>query len=261
MPTPREDLAVLLREARKTAGYKSHGALAKVLNVSRSVVAKAESAAQPFPTDQTLASWVEHTGADPDKITELVDRARSGAPEWFMPYATEEAAASVIRCFSPFAVPGLGQTRAYMRDLFHAEGHLVDRVDELTRARLERQAVIGRAHVTMIIGQHALSYLVGSASVMAEQCAHLVILAERGVSLYVLPEHKRMGVGGALAIATRGNVATVCLTTTLEDIPTTAPDMVEKAALAYDRLLGAALPQDESIAFVRTMEEQWKAQI
>jgi len=36
VPTPREQLADVLRRSRLDAGYESHGALAKRLNVSRS---------------------------------------------------------------------------------------------------------------------------------------------------------------------------------------------------------------------------------
>jgi len=45
VPTPREQLANILRQSRLDAGYESHGALAKRLNVSRPVVTRAENAA------------------------------------------------------------------------------------------------------------------------------------------------------------------------------------------------------------------------
>lgn len=260
MPTPREELAKKLREVRIAAGFSSHAALAKVLHVSRSLIAKAESAAQPLPTESTLAAWAKATGVPLDELNEVVERARSGAPEWFMPYETEEAKASVIRCWSPFVVPGLGQTRAYMRTLFNAEGHLLDRVDALTNARLARQDAIARAHVTMIIGQQALSYLVGSPAIMTEQCAFLVNLAERGMALHVLPEGTNMGVWGAISLATRGS-STMVLLETLEDVTSTSSDLVGKAMLAFEQILGAALPRADSLACIRILEETWKAKI
>jgi DNA-binding MurR/RpiR family transcriptional regulator len=51
VPTPREQLADILRQSRLDAGYESHGALAKRLNVSRPVVTRAENAAHPVPSD------------------------------------------------------------------------------------------------------------------------------------------------------------------------------------------------------------------
>ena len=87
--------------------------------------------------------------------------------------------------------------------MFEDEGHLLDRIDELVTARLERQSVIGRVPVTMIIGQHVLCRLVGSPAVMTEQCGYLASVAERfGVALHVLPDGVNMGVWGAFDIAT-----------------------------------------------------------
>ncbi len=261
MATAREELARTLRESRMAAGFTSQGNLAGALHVSRPVITRAESAAHPIPSHDLLVAWARVTGLDLAKLTEIVERARTGSPEWFMPYEGAEARASVIRCWAPFVVPGLGQTRAYMRALFEAEGHPPDRVDELTKARLERQAVIGRARVTMIIGQQVLSWPIGSPAVMAEQCAQLAALAQLpNVALHVLPQGRNMGLWGALDIAAHGSTTTVCLTT-LKDVTSTASDLVEYAIEAFERLLGAAQPREESLALVRALEEQWNAQV
>jgi hypothetical protein len=63
MATPREQLAALLRQARLDAGFGSHGALARKLNVSRPVVTRAENPAHPVPSDAVLAAWAGATGA------------------------------------------------------------------------------------------------------------------------------------------------------------------------------------------------------
>jgi hypothetical protein len=47
----------------------------------------------------------------------------------------------------------------------------------------------------------------------------------------------------------------------LEDMTSTAGDLVAKAMLAFERILGAAMPRAESHALIRTAEEQWKTQI
>jgi transcriptional regulator with XRE-family HTH domain len=62
MATPREQLADMLRQSRIDAGYGSHGALARKLNVSRPVITKAENAAHPVPSDALLAAWAGATG-------------------------------------------------------------------------------------------------------------------------------------------------------------------------------------------------------
>ena len=66
MPTPREQLASILKQSRTEAGFDSHGALAKRLNVSRPVVSKAENPAQPVPSDALLAAWAGVTGVPLD---------------------------------------------------------------------------------------------------------------------------------------------------------------------------------------------------
>jgi len=260
MGTPRENLASKLREARIAAGCGSQGALAKRLTVSRSLITKAENATQPIPSPELVSAWAGVTGAPLDELLELVKRCRSGTPEWFMPYQIAEARATLLRYWSPMVVPGLLQTESYMRGLFEGEGNQLDQIDGLVSARMERQAIIGRVHVTAIISQQVLQRLVGSASVMAEQCAHLVNLAERSVALHVVPEGTNMGLWGAFDIAARDSVITVCLET-VEDVTSTAPHLAGKVTEAYERLLGAALPRAESLKLIRTAEEEWKTRI
>ena len=123
VPTPREQLANMLRQSRLDAGFESHGALAKRLNVSRPVVTRAENAAHPVPSDAVLAAWAGVTGAGLDTLTDLAQRAKSGTPDWFMPYRHAESEARILRYWSPIVVPGVAQTPGYMRALFEDEGH------------------------------------------------------------------------------------------------------------------------------------------
>lgn len=259
MPTPREQLASLLRQSRLDAGYESHGALAKKLNVSRPVVSKAENPAQPVPSDAVLAAWAGATGVALDTLTDLAQRAKSGTPDWFMPYRQAEAQASILRCWSPLLVPGVLQTESYMRAVLSVEPYTVGQLDELVSARLERQAVIGRAYLTAVIDQHVLHRLIGSAPVMAEQCAHLLSMAERpGIALHVVPEGTNVGLWGAFDIAARDTAATVRLET-VEDVTSAASGLVGKATVAFERILGAALPRIASHELiVKVAEEQWK---
>jgi transcriptional regulator with XRE-family HTH domain len=259
VPTPREQLAEVLRQSRLDGGFESHGALAKKLNVSRPVISKAENPAHPVPSDALLASWAGATGVPLDTLTDLAERARSGTPDWFMPYRQAEAEASILRCWSPLLVPGLLQTESYMRAVLSVEPYSAGQLEELVSARLERQAVIGRAYLTAVIDQHALHRLIGSAQVMAEQCAHLLSMAERpDIALHVVPEGSNVGLWGAFNIAARDSTTTVCLIA-LEDIPSTAPGLVGKVTVAFERILGAALPRVESHELiVKVAEELWK---
>ncbi len=259
MGTPREELAERLRHYRLAAGFTSHGAFAKRMHVSRSLVSKAESAAYPVPTDPVIAGWAEVTGAPEDEIAELVKRARAGSPEWFMPYESEEAKAHTLRCWSgPGVVPGLLQTEAYARAILSGQPYTPERLDELVRARMGRKDVIGRASLTAVIDHHVLHRLIGSPRIMAEQCAHLAVMAEHSrIALHVTPEGTTTGLFGELNLATRDNTTTICMTT-MQDVTSTAPDMVAKAMETFDWILGAAMPRAESLDFIRAMEELWK---
>jgi transcriptional regulator with XRE-family HTH domain len=257
MATPREQLAVMLRQARLDAGYGSQGAFARGLNVSRPVVTRAENAAHPVPSDGVLAAWAGTTGVALDKLSDLAQRAKSGTPEWFMPFRQAEAEARILRYWSPLVVPGIAQTRGYMRALFEDEGQI--QTDELVAARLERQAVLGKVPMTMIIGQSVLYRLVRSPAVMAEQCGYLVTVAERpNVALHVLPDGVNMGVYGAFDIATADTI-TIRMSG-IEDVTSAERDLIAKASVAFERILGAALPRADSITLIRSAEGQWKKQ-
>jgi transcriptional regulator with XRE-family HTH domain len=261
MATAREQLADMLRRSRIEAGYGSHGALARKLNVSRPVVTKAENAAHPVPSDAILAAWAGVTGAPLDALTELAQRAKSGTPDWFMPYRQAESEAQTLRCWAPLVIPGLLQVESYARAVLSVESYAPTQLAELVAARLDRQSVFGRAHLIAIIDHHVLNRLIGSPAIMAEQCAHLAATAERPeVAVHMIPEGTNMGLWGAFDLATKDGTTTVCLTT-LEDITSAAPGMVDKALRAYEQLLGAAMPRAESLDLIRTAEERWKAQI
>jgi hypothetical protein len=47
----------------------------------------------------------------------------------------------------------------------------------------------------------------------------------------------------------------------IEDVTSTDRDLVSKAAVAFERILGAALPRSDSLSLIRSAEGQWKAQI
>ena len=96
---------------------------------------------------------------------------------------------------------------------------------------------------------------------MAEQCGYLATVAERsGVALHVLPDGVNMGVWGAFDIATGDSTITIRMSG-IEDVTSTDRDLVSKAAVAFERILGAALPRSDSLSLIRSAEGQWKAQI
>lgn len=261
MTSPREQLANLLKQARIDAGYQSHLALAKKLHMSRSLVAKAESPTQPLPSDPTLAAWHAVAGVDLHECRELVKRAKSGHAEWFMPFRAQEAKAEALWYWSPMHIPGPFQTESYARTVLSVEEYTYEELEDLLKGRMERKDVLGRAYITAVIDEHnVLRRLIGSPTIMAEQCAYLADLAARPrIAVHVIPEGVNMGLWGGFGLAMGDGMTTVVLNA-LEDVTTTAVRQVGKARRAFERLLGAALPCAESLEFVQAMEAQWKAQ-
>jgi hypothetical protein len=251
--TPREQLSAALKKARLTAGIDSQVKIARAINLTRTVAVKAESVGGPVPSDAVLVSWAKVTGADIEEFRELAERCRSGTPEWFMPYLGAEQSATRLRFWEPWVVPGLLQTEEYARAL--------ERSDVVVQQRMQRQQVINRAQVTAVISHYVLQRHTAPPGVMAEQCGRLAALVEsEKILLHVLPEGVNVGIGGAVAIASKNGHVTVSLTTTVQDITSTEAALVEKTLSVFDQLLGTALGPVPSLEFIRTQEETWKGQ-
>jgi transcriptional regulator with XRE-family HTH domain len=261
MATPREQLAATLKDARLSAGFSSHGALARKMNVSRPVVTRAENAIHPVPSDAVLAAWCGATGLVTVQVVELAARCRGGTPEWFMPYAAAESQATSLRSWSPLLVPGLLQCEGYARSVLTAEPYTAERLGELVKARMERQEVLKHAYLTAIIDAQVLQRRIGATAVMAEQCSYLASMATQpNIAWHIVPEYANVGLWGAFDVASRDGNYTVRMTA-LRDVTSTASEMVNLAMQAYERILGAALPRAESLEFTQKAEELWKQQI
>lgn len=262
MSTPREQLADLLRQTRIDAGYASQGALASRMKVSRPVISRAENATAAIPSQPLLTSWSGVTGAPLDKLNDLAERCKSGTPAWFMPYRQAESEATTLRSWAPLIFPGLTQTEAYAREVITGEPITPRQLAELLQARIERQTVLRRAFYTVVIGASVFDNCVGGPQIMADQCAHLIELAELpNVTILVVPAGTNHGAWGALDIATREGLSTVCFSTATDDLTTNAADRCERAQRTFERILALALTPDASLSFVRTQEERWKTQI
>ena len=110
MATAREQLTACSVGPVSRLATARMGAGAEAERV-RPVVTKAENAAHPVPSDAILAAWAGVTGAPLDALTELAQRAKSGTPDWFMPYCQAESEAQTLRCWAPLVIPGLLQGR------------------------------------------------------------------------------------------------------------------------------------------------------
>jgi Domain of unknown function (DUF5753)/Helix-turn-helix domain len=260
MATPREQLANMLRQSRLEAGYKSHGALARKLNVSRPVVTKAENPAHPVPSDTVLAAWAGATGAGLDVLSDLAQRAKSGPPGWFAKWADIEARATMIRWFEPLLVPGLLQTESYARAVLTWKPESANAEQNL-KNRLARQSVLDRAELRVLLLASVLNREVGDAATMGEQIQHLLTVGGwPSVCLQIVPDIPDVAgaLGGALAIATEGSSDVAAYSESIvQGSVHTDLDLVARSARVFDGLRADALPWTQTQDLLMKAGERW----
>ncbi len=259
-----------LRRARAAAGFSSQDALAAKLGFDRPVIAKAETGERP-PTGDVLAAWCQACHLDDDlfgRLAVLARRADGPVPSWFEDWLQAEGEAQSLRIWSPMLVPGLLQTAGYARALFLAEQSDTsdDAIDALVAARLDRQAILDRADppdVVVVLDETVLHRLIGSPQVMHDTLVRVAELSRRPyVVVQVVPASNgaNAGLGGAFYIAAADGIAETLQLIGVEDQTTEKRSLVRKAAVAFDRVRGDALPRDASRDLIlKVADERWKS--
>jgi transcriptional regulator with XRE-family HTH domain len=256
----------MLHNARIAAGYTSQDALARDLNVDRSVVTKAESGNR-FPSDKVLLKWCELCHLDPDEVLAKARKGRTaeGAiPPWFETFREVLLAAHTVRAWNPTIIPGSLQIPDYARALCVAMGEDEDRVEELVAARIDLQQILNRPQpVTFwsVMDEVVLRRQVGSPEVMHHQLLHLIKLGERQhIGIQVVPARSGANAGHACAftIASVDGAADVLLTNAVEDVTTDRDATVRKAHAIFDRVRLEALSRTQSLELIREVAEQCK---
>jgi transcriptional regulator with XRE-family HTH domain len=259
-----------LRRARVAAGFSSQDALAAKLGFDRTVVAKAETGERP-PTDDVLAAWCQACRLDDElfgRLVRLARRADGPVPTWFEDWLQAEGEAQSLRIWSPTLIPGLLQTAEYARALFLAAQSDTsdDAMDALVAARLERQAILDRAEppdLVVVLDEAVLHRLIGSPQVMHDALVRVAELSQRPyVVVQVVPASNgaNAGLSGAFGIAAAEGIAETLQMDGVEDWTTEKRSLVRKAAVAFDRVRGDALPRDASRDLIlKVADEKWKA--
>ena len=268
MATPREQLAEALEQARKDAGYPSHGSLARKMNVSRPVISRAKNPREVTPSDAVIKNWAKACGVvgdDLDTLLKLAQRARSPRTlfaQWADDY---EQRATMIRWFEQSLVPGLVQTEAYARALA-AWKPFSRNADANVAGRMARQkGVLDRTELRVLILATVLQREVGGASVMCEQLEYLISLGESpSVTIRIVPDTPEVagGLGGAFAIATEGTTdVAVYADSLVHGSVHTDPDLIARAVRVWEGLNNDALPWSQTKDQLAQQVEAWKAQI
>jgi transcriptional regulator with XRE-family HTH domain len=267
--SPAAFLGDELRRARMAAGFTSQDALAVKLGFDRTVIAKAETGQRP-PTADVLAGWCQACGLDDDlfgRLAALARRADGPVPTWFEDWLEAEGEAQSLRIWSPTLIPGLLQTADYARALFLAAQTDTsdDAIGALVAARLDRQVILDRPappDVVAVLDEAVLHRLIGSPQVMHDALAHVAELSRRPcVVVQVVPSGNgaNAGLAGAFDIAAADGMPETLRTESVEDQTTEKRSLVRKAAVAFDRVRGDALPRDASRELImKVAEERWK---
>jgi hypothetical protein len=193
-PTVRSrQLARTLRELRKSRDIKQ-AVVARHLNHTVQWVVSVEKPATCRPSVGDVRALLALYGVtDQTTIERVVDLAREAKrPGWWHNYELSEKHATFIGLeaeaeteltWEKALIPGLLQTEAYARAIIASgpDRLQADRIDELTRVRIERQKVLCRPvplRLHAIIGEGVLRWTVGGPAVMRAQLQHLCEAAE-----------------------------------------------------------------------------------
>jgi len=267
---PRGLLGRLLREARNESG-KSGEALAHAIGVEKTGVVRAESG-ERVPTLPTLGAWLRECGvtglaeAAVRSIWKLARNAENPAQAQLAPWYTTEARAHTLRFWQPIIIPGLVQVEQYAYEIYRAMGRGHERALDDTKARMARQAILDSDDgptVVVVLDELVLHRLIGTAQVMAAQCARLLELCERSsVLIHVLPLSlgASPGLGGSVSLASVAGEPDVLLTgSMLEDVVTTEAQQVRVASGIFERVRGHAANTDGSRTILEEAMERWTA--
>ncbi|MEU8775081.1 helix-turn-helix transcriptional regulator [Streptomyces sp. NPDC048606] len=262
--SPRALLGAELRVARERAGL-SQAALGELLFVSGSYVGQMEAGTRRI-TLELAGSIDEVLGTTGFFTRNCGKQGKSKYPDHFVEAAEAEAEALSIREYAPLVIPGLLQTEAYAREIFHAYQPTAPEpvIDELTEARLDRAKLLADPSTPLlwcVLDEAVLQRVVGGRAVMAEALHHIAsLIRARRIIVQVIPfgagAHaalmgplKLMAFEDAPPLAyTQGNGTGVLL-----DDPAT----VARHALTYDLLTASALPPADSLALIESAAEDY----
>lgn len=194
----------LATDLRKLRGDKKLSEVAHAIKVNVSTISRWETPGVEgaIPGPGSLERLLEYYELDTKAIERFLHvrkEARSsgwwqssGVADDYGTYIGLENEARRIRTYEPVLIPGLLQTKAYVRALFKGTMPRAapEVVDAAVEVRLTRQATWKErgAHLWAIISESAIRTTVGGPKVMAEQIRHLLQASEwRNVTFQVLP--------------------------------------------------------------------------
>ncbi|MFJ8012604.1 Scr1 family TA system antitoxin-like transcriptional regulator [Streptomyces sp. NPDC096339] len=263
--SPRALLGAELRVARERAG-KSQTELGEPLFVSGSFIGQLEAGTRRMHID--FARQIDEIlGTDGFFTRNCGAAAKSKYPDHFAAAAEAEALATAIREYAPLLIPGLLQTEAYAREVFHAYQPTApqEAIDQLTEARLARASLLADPTTPLlwcVLDEAVLRREVGSGAVMAKALRRIAALVRaRRAIVQVLPfsEGAHAALEGPLKLMSFEDAPPLAYvqgmgTGQLFDDPAT----VTRHTLAYDLLTANALSPRKSLALIESVAEDYE---
>ncbi|GAB3184961.1 helix-turn-helix protein [Micromonospora palomenae] len=202
---PRRQLGRLLRQFRTEAGVTLDAA-AEALEYSRQKIWRIESGLGPVRVlDVKAMCELYHVSAEmTEAMRGLAAETKSkgwwhaygdAVPSWFELYVGLEAAAASLRQYQETVIPGLLQTRDYIRALARVDQPTAtdEEREHAVQVRLQRQNLLTRRlpqppRLDAVISEAVLRRRVGGQAVMVGQLTGLLEASERpNVSVRVVP--------------------------------------------------------------------------
>ncbi|KJY33399.1 helix-turn-helix domain-containing protein [Streptomyces katrae] len=261
--SPRALLGAELRVARERRDM-SQAALGEKLFVSGSYIGQMENGTRRITLE--LATAIDQVlGTDGFFTRNCGKQGKSKYPEHFVEAAEAEAEALTIREYAPLVIPGLLQTEAYAREIFHAYQPLAPGsvIDDLTEARLDRAKLLADPTTPLfwcVLDEAVIQRVVGSRAVMAEALQHIVgLIRARRIIVQVIPfsAGAHASLAGPLKLMSFEDAPPLAYVTglgtgQLSDDPAT----VTQHTLTYDLLTASALSPNASLALIESAAKE-----
>lgn len=250
------DLAVI----REKAGFDGIR-LTEKLDWDQSKVSRIEHGKQAIG-DIELITWLTFCGITGARLHELVDANHEATKDtWLQPYGkdsdrtfiAEERRATKLVTYQSTLIPGLLQTKAYMRALLRDGEAGVER-------RLARQDVLrgeGALTATFFIDEAALRRVVGGHRLMHDQLMHLLVMADwKKVTIRVVPLEAgaHAGVDGPFDMF---DDQLVCIFLKVANVFLENPDHVAAFKDSIKDLDTLAMSEEQSRAYIAQMADEF----
>jgi transcriptional regulator with XRE-family HTH domain len=199
----RRRLRVALRELRQKSGF-SQKEVAAALDWSPSKLLRIENGSVTISRSDLLAVLAHYGVTDKIRVDELLAMAQTARKQSWSEYRGVlnnetlifiefERAASRLRYFTPFAVPGLLQTEEYAVALLRALSPEIpeEQVRLIVQSRMERQELLNQddpPEIFFILDEAVVRRRVGSGKVMVRQLERMrEISAHPKIHIQILP--------------------------------------------------------------------------